>query len=207
MVEDNLVNQSVQIRTLQSLGYDCVVASNGKEGFDLFASDPSSFDIILMDFQMPIMDGFEATAQMRLFESQHSLPHSHIIGFNSGLFPPLLSSSLSFFSDHLGSLSLFTSVHLIREKHQTRNTDLHSSPLFRLASCVWCRVVWCDRMERQPTNQPTASLQETKEKSTESGMCDVMFKPVRKQDLADTLCRYMEEDQSGCVCGKSRFST
>jgi len=82
------------------------VASNGKEGFDLFASDPSSFDIILMDFQMPIMDGFEATAQMRLFESQHSLPHSHIVGYTSGLFLFLLSSSLSIISGHLGSFSL-----------------------------------------------------------------------------------------------------
>jgi len=51
-----------------------------------------------------------------------------------------------------------------------------------------------------------ASLQETKDKSSEAGMCDVMFKPVGKQDLADTLCRYIGDDQSGCACGKSRFS-
>ena len=117
MVEDNLVNQTVQSRTLQSLGYDCVVASNGKEGFNKFASDPSSFDIILIDFQMPIMDGLEATAQMRLFESQHSLPHFHIVGYTSGLF------LFCFFPfDHLWSSSwIFLSL-------QANPFDLRETP-------------------------------------------------------------------------------
>ncbi len=149
MVEDNLVNQTVQIRTLQSLGYDCVVASNGKEGFDKFASDPSSFDIILMDFQMPIMDGFEATTQMRLFESQHSLPHFHIVGYTSGLFLLLFSlsfrSSLVFFSD----LPL-SSSQSIRSEGNSKAETLTFTPSSSLSFGI---VFGCDRTECQSTNQ------------------------------------------------------
>lgn len=52
----------------------------------------------------------------------------------------------------------------------------------------------------------TASLQETKDRSTDSGMCDVLFKPVRKPDLDSFINKYISQDQSGCVCCQSRFA-
>ncbi len=67
-VDDNLVNQHVGREMLSKLGLDFDVVSNGQEALD--ARKNSDFDAILMDCQMPVMDGFEATQQIRLFESE-----------------------------------------------------------------------------------------------------------------------------------------
>jgi CheY-like chemotaxis protein len=64
LVEDNKVNQKVARLTLEQLGCDVTIANNGSEAVDL-AEGPLPFDLILMDVNMPIMDGFEATAAIR----------------------------------------------------------------------------------------------------------------------------------------------
>lgn len=68
LVEDNLINQQVAIAMLASGGYRCVVANNGQEAVDL--AEKSSFDLILMDCQMPVMDGFDATHAIRKLDEQ-----------------------------------------------------------------------------------------------------------------------------------------
>lgn len=81
VAEDNLVNRKVVVRLLTKLGYDVLVAENGKEAVQLTRSE--DFDLILMDCQMPEMDGFEATRQIRLdeMEKDHRLP---IIALTAG---------------------------------------------------------------------------------------------------------------------------
>jgi CheY-like chemotaxis protein len=66
LVEDNLVNQQVALRMLQKQGHAVVVAGNGKEA--LSALDDGRFDVVLMDVQMPEMDGLQATAAIRARE-------------------------------------------------------------------------------------------------------------------------------------------
>ena len=66
VVEDNPVNQQVTIRILQKAGYRCDVASNGLEAVEAVESLP--YDLVLMDCQMPEMDGFEATKVIRAYE-------------------------------------------------------------------------------------------------------------------------------------------
>ncbi|HXM61613.1 MAG TPA: response regulator, partial [Terriglobales bacterium] len=63
LAEDNLVNQKVVVRLLEKRGHRVVVAATGREALDALAKQ--YFDLVLMDVQMPEMDGFEATAALR----------------------------------------------------------------------------------------------------------------------------------------------
>jgi two-component system sensor histidine kinase/response regulator len=68
VVEDNVVNQQVAKRFLQRLGCEVVVAENGKRGVEEYFRDP--FGLILMDVQMPVMDGLTATREIRRREPE-----------------------------------------------------------------------------------------------------------------------------------------
>lgn len=66
LVEDNKLNIEIATEILELNGMKVVCANNGKEAIDIFQSSaPFAFDIILMDMQMPIMDGCQATQQIR----------------------------------------------------------------------------------------------------------------------------------------------
>jgi PAS domain S-box-containing protein len=67
VVEDGHVNQVVSSRMLEKRGHLVTLASNGEEAIDFFKSEP--FDVILMDVQMPGMNGLEATAAIRELEA------------------------------------------------------------------------------------------------------------------------------------------
>jgi two-component system, sensor histidine kinase and response regulator len=68
LAEDNAVNQTLAVRILEKRGYSVTVAGNGREA--LAALQKEEFDLILMDVQMPEMDGFETTAAIRQTEKQ-----------------------------------------------------------------------------------------------------------------------------------------
>ena len=63
LAEDNLVNQRLVVRLLEKQGHHLTIAGNGREALERLEKE--SFDVVLMDVQMPEMDGFEATAAIR----------------------------------------------------------------------------------------------------------------------------------------------
>jgi CheY-like chemotaxis protein len=80
LVEDNAINQTLALRLLQKRGYVVAVAGNGREA--LAALEKEDFEVVLMDVQMPEMDGFEATAAIRERE-RSSGRHTPIIAMTA----------------------------------------------------------------------------------------------------------------------------
>jgi signal transduction histidine kinase/CheY-like chemotaxis protein len=69
LAEDNPVNRTVAVRLLEKFGHRVTVAHNGRQALDAIAAD--AFDVVLMDVQMPEMDGFEAATIIRQRERAH----------------------------------------------------------------------------------------------------------------------------------------
>lgn len=68
VVEDNLTNQLILLGLLEDIGIDIDMTNNGKEAVDAFTSN--KYDLILMDLQMPVMDGYEATEIIREIDKE-----------------------------------------------------------------------------------------------------------------------------------------
>lgn len=72
MVEDNLVNQLVAKELLLSMNAEVTIADNGLKAIEKL--DKETFDVVLMDIQMPVMDGLTATEEIRKLEKFKQLP-------------------------------------------------------------------------------------------------------------------------------------
>jgi CheY-like chemotaxis protein len=81
VAEDNAVNQKLAQHLLERRGHTPIVVSNGREAVETLMAD--QFDLVLMDLQMPEMDGFEATASIRARERATAGPHVPIIALTA----------------------------------------------------------------------------------------------------------------------------
>ena len=81
VVEDNPVNQAVVKKMLQKSGLTPLTANDGVEALE--AIEKENFDIVLMDCQMPRMDGYQATEMIRKRESQYGLAHLPVIAMTA----------------------------------------------------------------------------------------------------------------------------
>ncbi|MDI9245304.1 ATP-binding protein [Marinobacter sp. CHS3-4] len=87
VVEDNLVNQRVAKALLKRLGFETDTAVNGQEAIDLVQSNHAGYDVILMDCQMPIMDGYETTRTIREWEKSNGQGGTPIIALTADALP------------------------------------------------------------------------------------------------------------------------
>ena len=81
LVEDNRISQKVAGAMLDRLGIGVALASDGERAVDIFSQ--GGIDIVLMDLQMPIMDGYEATRRLRVLESERAWPRTPVIAFTA----------------------------------------------------------------------------------------------------------------------------
>ena len=81
VAEDNIINQKLIKRTLEDLGLDVDIASNGLEAFQ--KRKDNNYDLIFMDIQMPFLDGTEATKEILEYEEVYNQPHIPIIALTA----------------------------------------------------------------------------------------------------------------------------
>ncbi|WP_310259582.1 response regulator [Roseateles saccharophilus] len=75
LVEDHPINQDIAVRLLSSRGAQVDVAGNGQEGLErLLSRGPAAYDLVLMDLQMPVLDGLSATRKLRELPEFDALP-------------------------------------------------------------------------------------------------------------------------------------
>ncbi|MBQ0711438.1 MAG: response regulator [Porticoccus sp.] len=85
LVEDNFANQKVALTMLKHLGAEVVVASSGEEAVEKFPE--CSANIILMDCQMPGIDGYQATGMVRAMEKESGQPETPILALTANAMP------------------------------------------------------------------------------------------------------------------------
>jgi len=82
VAEDVSTNQKIAKEMIQMLGHDVNIASNGSEAVDLFLKN--NYDLIFMDCQMPVLDGYDATTKIRKIEDENNLNRIPIVALTAG---------------------------------------------------------------------------------------------------------------------------
>jgi PAS domain S-box-containing protein len=146
LAEDNLVNQKVALKQLQSLGYSADVAGNGQEVLQLLEKIP--YDLILMDCQMPVLDGLETTKEIhRWQENNFASGHRPVViamtanamkedqqmcidaGMDDYLSKPVIKEKLAAALDRWSMLILPRQTFDCEEKIATTNVGLVELPI------------------------------------------------------------------------------
>ena len=165
LIEDNVVNQEVARTMLEILGCQVEIATNGREAVEVL--EHRRYDLVLMDCQMPEMDGFEATRLIREREKQFSV----------------VSSQLSVLS------SDYSALHSSDAGHPQSSLSPQSSVL---DSSDAGRQTLDARHPHIPIIALTANAREQdRQLCLDAGMDDYLSKPFSQDRLATILARYL----------------
>jgi CheY-like chemotaxis protein len=93
VADDDLINQKVSSRLVSREGHDVTVAGDGKLALEAFIA--SEWDLVLMDVQMPVMDGLRAAAAIREFEKKTGRPPTPIIALTASVLPEEIGACLT----------------------------------------------------------------------------------------------------------------
>lgn len=94
LVEDNEINQKLTVKILSKAGFTCDVACDGSKAVEAYQNQ--NYDVILMDCQMPIMDGYEATKNIRQLEAQNGKIPTPIIAITANVMGEVINKCLSY---------------------------------------------------------------------------------------------------------------
>lgn len=83
VAEDNPTNQTVTVKMLEKLGHEVFAVDNGQQALEICINQQQGFELILMDCEMPIMDGYAATAAIRRHEQDKGLPRTPIVALTA----------------------------------------------------------------------------------------------------------------------------
>ncbi|KAA8566066.1 hypothetical protein EYC84_008670 [Monilinia fructicola] len=171
VVEDNAINQTIALKTIQNLGFQATAVWNGQEALNYLSNPGSSRpkpDIILMDVQMPIMDGYEATRILRT-NKEFERDSSHNMEL-PGVTRNLSSSRCADDSmPDLKSPSNGTKHKVINSQRKGKVRDI---PIVAMTA---------------------SAIQGDQEKCLEAGMDGYLSKPVEKGRLEETLVYWAQK--------------
>lgn len=128
LVEDNEINREIAVELLKMMDLDVICACDGQEAVDVFLSDREHIDLILMDIQMPVMDGYQATRTIR--QSEHAQANTiPIIAMTANAFHEDVAKAYAAGMDgHLSKPVDFKQLYqMISGKLYTENDDIHCS--------------------------------------------------------------------------------
>lgn len=116
IAEDNLVNQSVAKAFVSKVGYQVTIAVNGVEAVEKFIELRP--DMVLMDCNMPEMDGMDATRKIREYEQQHELERTPIVALTAHAFSEVVDDCFAAGMDgHLAKPIIFDKLRETLAQH------------------------------------------------------------------------------------------
>ncbi|MDR3224941.1 MAG: response regulator [Clostridiales Family XIII bacterium] len=127
LAEDVEINREIVMTLLEPMSLKIECAMNGKQALEIFREDPSHFDLILMDVQMPEMDGIEATRRIRALDvpEAKAIP---IIAMTANVFREDVEQCLEAgMNEHLGKPIDFEGLFSVLRKHLIKPDGQHMS--------------------------------------------------------------------------------
>ena len=175
LVEDNEINQQVAMEILSGAGVKVTVTSNGQEA--LAAVKRQNFDVVLMDVQMPVMDGYTATRKIRELEAQGPKQEAGYISASAASLPIIAMTAHAMSGDHEKSIAAGMDDHITK--------PIDAVKLFQtLAKWIGPR----DAVQKPAEDSPAPTIPQAKEPAPPE---QILPDELPEFDLAEGLQRLM----------------